>query len=62
MPLVASPEFGQEVAPEELSREEQLCQLGPLMKQSREAEELTLRKLALETRITTPVIEALERG
>ena len=31
------------------------------MEQSREAEELTLRELALETRITTPVIEALER-
>ena len=40
----------------------QLCQLGQLMKQSREAEQLTLRELALETRITTPVIEALERG
>ena len=32
------------------------------MKQRREAEGLTLRELALETRITTPVIEALERG
>ena len=52
----------QEAAPEELSREEQLCQLGQLMKQRREAEGLTLRELALETRITTPVIEALERG
>ena len=51
-----------EAAPEELSREEQLCQLGQLMKQRREAEGLTLRELALETRITTPVIEALERG
>ena len=30
------------------------------MKQSREAEGLTLRKLALETQITTPVIKALE--
>ena len=52
----------QEAAPEELSREEQLCELGQLMKQRREAEGLTLRELALETRITTPVIEALERG
>ena len=52
----------QKAAPEELSREEQLCQLGQLMKQRREAEGLTLRELALETRITTPVIEALERG
>ena len=32
------------------------------MKQRREAGGLTLRELALETRITTPVIEALERG
>ena len=32
------------------------------MKQRREAEGLTLRELALETRITTPVIEALECG
>ena len=52
----------QEAAPEELSREEQFCELGQLMKQRREAEGLTLRELALETRITTPVIEALERG
>ena len=33
-----------------------------MMKQRREAEGLTLRELAQETRITTPVIEALERG
>ena len=52
----------QEVAREELCREEQLRQLGQMMKQRREAEGLTLRELALETRITTPVIEALERG
>ncbi len=32
------------------------------MKQSREAERLTMRELALETRIITPVIEAPERG
>ena len=32
------------------------------MKQGREAEGLTLRELALETRITKPVIEVLERG
>jgi len=56
------PSSAQEVAPEELSREEPLCQLGQLMEQLQEAEGLTLRELALETRITTPVIEALERG
>ena len=33
-----------------------------MLKQRREAEGLTLRELAQETRITTPVIEALERG
>ncbi len=32
------------------------------MKQRREAEGLTMRELALETRITTPVIDAGERG
>ena len=61
-PLVASPQFAQEVARKELSREEQVCQLGQLMKQSREDEGMTLRELALETWITTPVIETLERG
>ena len=33
-----------------LPREVPLCQLGPLMKQSCEAEEMTLRELILETR------------
>ena len=33
-----------------------------MLMQRREAEGLTLRELAQETRITTPVIEALERG
>ena len=32
------------------------------MKQSREAEGLSFRELALESRITTPVIKTLERG
>ena len=50
------------MAPEELSREEQICQLGQLTKLRQEAEGLILLELALETRITTPVIEALERG
>ena len=52
----------QEVAPDGLTREEQLRELGQLLTQRREAEGLTLRGLAQETRITTPVIEALERG
>ena len=52
----------QETVPDQLSRDEQLRELGQLMKQRREAEGLTLRELAQETRITTPVIEALERG
>ena len=58
-PLVES---AQEVSPEELPREDQLCKLDPLMKQSRVAEGMLVRKLAQETRIATAVIEALERG
>ena len=52
----------QEVAPDGLTRDEQLRELGQMLMQRREAEGLTLRELAHETRITTPVIEALERG
>ena len=52
----------QEVAPDGLTRDEQLRELGQMLMQRREAEGLTLRQLAQETRITTPVIEALERG
>ena len=52
----------QETVPDQLSRDEQLRELGQMMKQHREAEGLPLRELAHETRITTPVIEALERG
>ena len=52
----------QEVAPDGLTRDEQLRELGQMLMQRREAEGLTLRELAQETRITTPVIEALERG
>ena len=48
--------------PDGFSRDEQLRELGQLLQQRREAEGLTLRELAQETRITTPVIEALERG
>lgn len=35
---------------------------GSLLRQAREARGLSLRQLALETRISTPVLEALERG
>ena len=52
----------QEVAPDGLTRDEQLRELGQMLTQRREAEGLSLRELAQETRITTPVIEALERG
>ena len=52
----------QEVAPDGLTRDEKLRELGQMLTQRREAEGLTLRELAQETRITTPVIEALERG
>ncbi len=52
----------QEVAPDGLTRDEQLRELGQMLMQRREAEGLTLRQLAQETRITTPVLEALERG
>ena len=52
----------QEEAPDGLTRDEQMRELGQMLMQRREAEGLTLRELAQETRITTPVIEALERG
>lgn len=48
--------------PEETTRESQLLELGQLLRARREAEGLSLRALAQDTRITTPVIEALERG
>ncbi|MFQ6537451.1 MULTISPECIES: helix-turn-helix domain-containing protein [Aphanothece] len=35
---------------------------GQRLRQRREERQLTLRELALETRISTPVLEALERG
>ena len=44
------------------TRDEQLKELGDMLRQRREAQGLSLRDLARETRITTPVIEALERG
>ncbi len=39
-----------------------LLEAGRLLRQSREASGLSLRQLALDTRISTPVLEALERG
>ena len=42
--------------------EDPLLQLGRLLRQKREGHGLSLRQLASETRISTPVIEALERG
>ena len=43
-------------------RRETLQEIGSTLQSRREAEGLTMRDLARETRITTPVIEALERG
>ena len=51
-----------EAAPDGLTRDQPLRDSGQMLMQRREAEGLTLRQLAQETRITTPVIEALERG
>ena len=42
--------------------EDPLLAMGRLLRQEREARGLNLRQLALETRISTPVLEALERG
>ena len=39
-----------------------LLAAGRLLREAREARHLSLRQLALETRISTPVLEALERG
>jgi len=39
-----------------------LLNAGLLLRQARESQALGLRQLALETRISTPVLEALERG
>jgi len=44
------------------SHEDPLLAIGRLLRQEREARGLNLRQLALETRISTPVLEALERG
>ncbi len=42
--------------------EDPLLQVGRLIRQERDARGLNLRQLALDTRISTPVLEALERG
>jgi hypothetical protein len=42
--------------------EDPLVQVGRLIRQERDARGLNLRQLALDTRISTPVLEALERG
>ena len=42
--------------------EDPLVAMGRRLRQEREARGLNLRQLALETRISTPVLEALERG
>ncbi|MFM7675025.1 MAG: helix-turn-helix domain-containing protein [Synechococcus sp.] len=44
------------------SRQDPLLPAGIRLRQAREARGLTLRQLADETRISTPVLEALERG
>lgn len=43
-------------------REDPLLNAGRQLRQQREARGLSLRELAIETRVSTPVLEALERG
>ena len=43
-------------------QEDPLVSMGRRLRQEREARGLNLRQMALETRISTPVLEALERG
>jgi len=45
-----------------LTSEDPLLKAGRLLRQRREERGLSLRQLALETRISTPVLEAIERG
>ena len=40
----------------------QLQQLGDRLRERRESLDLTMRQLALDTRVSTPVIEALEKA
>lgn len=44
------------------AREDPLLNAGRQLRQQREARGLSLRQLAIETRVSTPVLEALERG
>lgn len=44
------------------AREDPLVAAGRALRQRREERQLSLRQLALDTRISTPVLEALERG
>ncbi|MGB1621682.1 MAG: helix-turn-helix domain-containing protein [Synechococcus sp.] len=44
------------------SADERANEVGDLIRERREALGLNLRELALQTRITTPVLEAMERG
>jgi len=46
----------------QLQDQDPLVAAGSLLRQAREGRGLSLRQLALETRISTPVLEALERG
>ena len=47
---------------QEGSEEERAKEVGARIRDRREALGLNLRELALQTRITTPVLEAMERG
>jgi transcriptional regulator with XRE-family HTH domain len=50
------------LGPPQVDGQDPLVSAGNLLRQAREARGLNLRQLALETRISTPVLEALERG
>ena len=50
------------LAPDPSDAQSPLQQAGQLLKQSRERRGLSMRELSREIRITTPVLEALERG
>ncbi|MFM1813181.1 MAG: hypothetical protein RLZZ336_2119 [Cyanobacteriota bacterium] len=53
---------GPGIGTSDVQDQDPLVSAGILMRQAREARGLNLRQLALETRISTPVLEALERG
>ena len=55
--------FRTSLEPTDLQQQrETLREIGSVLRTRREAQGLSIRQLASETRITTPVIEALERG